>query len=57
MTDDNNNSEWEGQLHLPIHAVHQLREMVRYFIQTWPGAPARPAEEQENPNERGDNKT
>ena len=47
MTDDNNNLEWEGSLHLPIHAVHQLREMVRYCIQTWPGSPARPAEEQE----------
>ena len=49
MTDDENYQpeEWEGHLHLPISAVHQLRDMVKYFIKVWPGSPARPAEEQE----------
>ena len=39
--------EWEGQLHLPIEAVRNLREVLEYFHKMWPGSPARPAEEQE----------
>ena len=41
------NDEWESQLHLNIEAVQQLTELLEYFIQMWPGSPARPPEEQE----------
>ena len=45
MTDDN--EEFEGTLHLDINAARHLRELLKYFIETWPGSPARPPEEQE----------
>jgi hypothetical protein len=44
MTDD---QEFEGHLHLDIHAARALRDLLSYFIEKWPGSPARPAEEQE----------
>ena len=44
MTDD---QEFEGTLHLDIKSIHALRDALRYLKQVWPGAPARPAEEQE----------
>ena len=44
MTDDKG---FEGSLHLDIHAARALRDVLKYFIEIWPGAPARPAEEQE----------
>ena len=46
MTDDHE-TEWESQLHLNIKAVNALSELLTYFIQMWPGSPARPPEEQE----------
>ena len=46
MTDDHD-TEWESQLHLNIKAVNSLSELLKYFIQMWPGSPARPPEEQE----------
>ena len=46
MTDDHD-YEWESQLHLNIRAVNALEELLKYFIEKWPGSPARPAEEQE----------
>ena len=46
MTDDHD-TEWESQLHLNIKAVNALSELLSYFIQVWPGSPARPPEEQE----------
>ena len=45
MTDDD--KEFEGTIHLDIHAARHLRDLLTYFIETWPGAPARPATEQE----------
>ena len=45
MTEDD--KEFEGTLHLDIHAARHLRELLTYFIQNWPGSPARPATEQE----------
>ena len=44
MTDD---KEFEGTIHLDIHAARHLRDLLTYFIETWPGSPARPATEQE----------
>ena len=38
---------FEGSLHLDIHAARALRDLLEYFIKMWPGAPARPYEEQE----------
>ena len=46
MTDEPN-TEWESQVHLNIKAVNALAELLKYFIQMWPGSPARPPEEQE----------
>ena len=46
MTDDHD-YEWESQLHLNIRAVIALEELLKYFIEKWPGSPARPREEQE----------
>jgi len=39
--------EWESMLHLNIQSVNSLKELLTYFLQVWPGSPARPAEEQE----------
>ena len=39
--------EWESTIHLKIEAVYALRSVLKYALETWPGAPARPAEEQE----------
>ena len=38
---------FEGTLHLDIHAARALRDLLEYFNQMWPGAPARPYQEQE----------
>ena len=42
-----NDQEFEGTLHLDIKSIHALRDALRYLKQVWPGAPARPVEEQE----------
>ena len=47
MTDDETEYEWEGTIRLQIEAVYALRSVLKYCLETWPGAPARPAEEQE----------
>ena len=39
--------EWESTIHLKIEAVYALRGVLKYALETWPGSPARPAEEQE----------
>ena len=44
MTED---QDFEGTLHLDIKSVYALRDALRYLKQVWPGAPARPYEEQE----------
>ena len=41
------NSEWESHLHLNIQSVNALADLLTYFIEKWPGSPARPPEEQE----------
>ena len=46
MTEDNDNI-FEGAINLDINAARALRDLLEYFIKMWPGAPARPAEEQE----------
>ena len=47
MTDDETEYEWEGTVHLQIEAVYALRSVLKYCLETWPGSPARPVEEQE----------
>ena len=39
--------EWLMEMHMGHDEVRMLYNHVCYAIQTWPGAPARPAEEQE----------
>jgi len=39
--------EWESMLHLNIKSVNALKDLLTYFIEKWPGSPARPPEEQE----------
>ena len=48
MTDDRDDTgEWQGSIHLTIEAVYALRSALQYAYKMWPGAPARPYEEQE----------
>ena len=47
MNETPDQHEWESQLHLNIQSVNSLKELLTYFLQMWPGSPARPAEEQE----------
>tara|TARA_B100000482_G_scaffold81887_1_gene58485 strand:+ start:596 stop:823 length:228 start_codon:yes stop_codon:yes gene_type:complete len=47
MIDDETEYEWEGTVRLQIEAVYALRSTLKYCLETWPGSPARPAEEQE----------
>ena len=44
---DNDPGEWQGSIHLSIEAVYALRSVLKYAFEMWPGAPARPYEEQE----------
>ena len=39
--------EWCCQVELGIHDVKSLYNVICYAYETWPGSPARPAEEQE----------
>ena len=45
--DDQENDEWLGTLTLNIEATKLLYDHFLYSIKMWPGAPARPPEEQE----------
>ena len=48
MIDDHDETgEWQGSIHLSIEAVYALRSALQYAYKMWPGAPARPYEEQE----------
>ena len=47
MNDTPEEFEWESTIHLKIEAVYALRSVLKYALETWPGSPARPAEEQE----------
>ena len=37
----------EYSLVADIHGMRQLKSAIEYLIEVWPGAPLRPAEEQE----------
>jgi hypothetical protein len=39
-------SRWRIELLMNIHSVRALSGIIDYFLETWPGSPARPAEEQ-----------
>lgn len=39
--------EWGCQLDLDINDIRALYSVIDYALQTWPGSPARPPEEQE----------
>ena len=41
------NEEWYCQVELGIYDVKKLYNVICYALDTWPGSPARPAEEQE----------
>ena len=41
------NDEWLCAMTMNIHQLRALYDTICYSIQMWPGAPARPAEEQE----------
>ncbi len=43
----NNPEDWRAQFELDINAVRMMRDHLNYAIQMWPGAPARPHQEQE----------
>lgn len=40
-------NEWFCEVCLGIEEVRMMHALLDYFIQTWPGAPARPVREQE----------
>ncbi len=40
-------NDWQGQIVFNINGARALYDHLEYAIQTWPGSPARPAEEQE----------
>ena len=42
-----NPDDWRAVFELDINAVRMMREHLNYAIKMWPGAPARPFEEQE----------
>jgi hypothetical protein len=44
---EENQGEWVMEMHMGHDEVRMLYNHVCYAIQTWPGSPARPAEEQE----------
>lgn len=39
--------EWHCSFALGINEVRLFHELLTYFLETWPGSPARPAVEQE----------
>tara|TARA_B100000902_G_C26764463_1_gene647261 strand:- start:325 stop:528 length:204 start_codon:yes stop_codon:yes gene_type:complete len=39
--------EWIMEMHMGHSEIRMLYDHICYAIQTWPGSPARPAEEQE----------
>ena len=39
--------EWSCHLDLGINEIRALYQVIDYALQTWPGSPARPPEEQE----------
>ena len=43
----NNPEDWRAQFELDINAVRMMRDHLNYAIQMWPGAPARPYQEQD----------
>ena len=47
QNNDHNNEEWEVTLTFNIDTLRALNYHLDYAIQMWPGAPARPIEEQE----------
>ena len=47
QNNDNNNEEWEVTLTFNIDTLRALNYHLDYAILMWPGAPARPTEEQE----------
>ena len=42
-----NPDEWRANFELDINAVRAMRDHLEYALKMWPGAPARPYEEQE----------
>ena len=38
---------WMAEFSLDIRGVRLMHDLLDYFLQTWPGSPARPAFEQE----------
>ena len=46
MTSDNQ-GEWIMEMQMGHDEIRMLYDHICYAIQTWPGSPARPAEEQE----------
>ena len=47
IDDPNEGEEFEAAINMDIKAALALRGLLEYFIKMWPGAPARPYEEQE----------
>ena len=47
IDDEFDKEEFQGSIHMDIKAALALRDLLKYFIQIWPGSPARPVEEQE----------
>ena len=45
--DHDYDEEWCYQVELGIYDVKSLYAVICYALETWPGSPARPAEEQE----------
>ena len=43
MTEDH---EWSGQITMNIEGVRMLHSHLEYSLKMWPGAPARPYDEQ-----------
>lgn len=42
----NNPDDWKASFEMDINAVRMFRDHLEYAIRMWPGAPARPYEEQ-----------
>ena len=47
MNDEHEEEEWYCEFKMGIHDVRSLYSSISFALETWPGSPRRPVEEQE----------
>tara|TARA_B100002019_G_scaffold217640_1_gene190344 strand:- start:231 stop:467 length:237 start_codon:yes stop_codon:yes gene_type:complete len=47
MNDEHEEEEWYCEFKMGIHDVRSLYSSISFALETWPGSPRRPLEEQE----------